>query len=160
MKNGYVLGPIIILFGAVISYTTGMMVTWTAHSTGKTRYEDIANSIYGPVMSKITSVLNFVCISGPLLSYIVFVKSTISEIVVLYMDHKNPWFDTLHYELDAAGNKIKGNGDYFWGFLYCFVILMPMSLPRSVSALKYTSALGCISSMYLAFLVMISFSKG
>ena len=81
MKNGYVLGPIIVVVGALISYYTGMMITWSAYSTNKNRYEDIANTIYGPITSKITSYLNFICLTGFVLSYVVFVKSSISNIV-------------------------------------------------------------------------------
>ena len=129
MKNGYVLGPIIIVLGALISYYTGMMITWSAYATNKNRYEDIANSLYGPILSKITSYLNFICLVGFVLSYVVFVKSTASDIVGQYMDPSNSWYNILHYEVDDNGVKT-GNGDYFWGFLYTFGILFPMSLPR------------------------------
>jgi amino acid permease len=47
MKNGYILGMITILIGALLSYYSGMLIVKCAHKTGKLRYEDIASEIYG-----------------------------------------------------------------------------------------------------------------
>lgn len=48
MKNGYVLGMMTIMIGALLSYYTGMLIVKCSHKTGKLRYEDIAAEIYGP----------------------------------------------------------------------------------------------------------------
>lgn len=48
MKNGYVLGPIIVTLGAMLSYYTSMLLVKSAEFTGKVRYEDIALQLYGP----------------------------------------------------------------------------------------------------------------
>ena len=42
MKNGYVLGPLIVTLGAMLSYYTSMLLVKSADFTGKVRYEDIA----------------------------------------------------------------------------------------------------------------------
>ena len=42
MKNGYILGPLIVAFGALLSYYTSMLLVKSADFTGKVRYEDIA----------------------------------------------------------------------------------------------------------------------
>jgi len=47
MKNGYVLGMMTIIIGAMLSFYTGMLIVKCSHYTGKLRYEDIASSIYG-----------------------------------------------------------------------------------------------------------------
>jgi amino acid permease len=47
MMNGYILGPLLILIGAGISYYTGMLIVKASEKTGRTRYEDIALAIYG-----------------------------------------------------------------------------------------------------------------
>jgi amino acid permease len=48
MKNGYVLGPLIVTLGALLSYYTSMLLVKSADFTGKVRYEDIALQLYGP----------------------------------------------------------------------------------------------------------------
>ena len=47
MKNGYFLGMMTIIIGALLSLYTGMLIVKCSHYTGKLRYEDIASSIYG-----------------------------------------------------------------------------------------------------------------
>jgi amino acid permease len=47
MKNGYILGMMTIIIGALLSFYTGMLIVRCSHYTGKLRYEDIASSIYG-----------------------------------------------------------------------------------------------------------------
>lgn len=74
MKNGYILGPILIVLGAFLSYYTGMLIVKCSEHTGRTRYEDIALKIYGPRVSRIVSILNLVCLIGFVISYIVFVS--------------------------------------------------------------------------------------
>ena len=77
MKNGYFLGYFLILFGGLISYYTGMLIVKCAHKTNKNKYEDIANSIYGPKMAKITSLLILACLTGFSFSLIVYMKNAI-----------------------------------------------------------------------------------
>jgi amino acid permease len=50
MKNGYILGMMTVLIGALLSYYSGMLIVKCANVTGKLRYEDIASEIYGPRM--------------------------------------------------------------------------------------------------------------
>jgi hypothetical protein len=77
MMNGYVLGPLLIVFGACISYYTGMLIVKCSEFTGRTRYEDIALALYGKKWSRITSYLNLICLIGFTFSYIVYVKRAI-----------------------------------------------------------------------------------
>ena len=78
MKLGYILGPLFIIAGAIVTYYTGMMIVFASHETQKDRYEDIARAIYGEKVANITSILNFVCLIGFVSSYVVFVKSAMS----------------------------------------------------------------------------------
>jgi amino acid permease len=42
MKNGYVLGSLLIILGAVLSYYTSMLLIKSSDYTKKVRYDDIA----------------------------------------------------------------------------------------------------------------------
>jgi len=88
MKVGYILGPILIIFGALISYYTGMLIVKASVATGKTRYEDIALELYGQRISRLISVLNIVCLIGFTMSYITYVKKAVPSIVARYSTDK------------------------------------------------------------------------
>ena len=77
MMNGYILGPLLIIIGAIISYYTGMLIVKCAEHTGRDRYEDIALAMFGPKISILTSVLNLASLMGFTFSYIAFAKVAI-----------------------------------------------------------------------------------
>jgi len=149
MMNGYILGPLLILIGAFISYYTGMLIVRCSEKTGRTRYEDIALAIYGSKVSRVTSFLNLICLIGFTFSYIVYVKKAIPTIIEMYVDKTT----------STAPNWIFNNdsGNLFWGLLFSFLILFPMSIPRSVNKLRFTSLFGVLCSMYLCLAVTIVF---
>lgn len=134
MKNGYILGPLLIIFGAFLSYYTGMLIVKCSEHTGRTRYEDIALKIYGPRVARITSILNLICLIGFEISYIVFVSKAVPEIFNINYDNQ--------FLLKIICSLI-----------YSFFILLPMSIPRNVSALRYFSLAGVLCSMYLSLAV-------
>lgn len=82
--NGIILGSILIILGAVVSYYTGMLLVIASNHTGRTRYEDIAQKLYGNRCKNITVVLNLLCLCGFSMSYIVYIKSMIPEILLLF----------------------------------------------------------------------------
>ena len=51
----------------------------------------------------------------------------------------------------------EGIGDYIWGVIYTYAILFPMSLPRELNSLRFSSVFGVLCSMYLAVAVMVLF---
>ena len=108
MKNGYILGPILIFFGACISYYTGMLTVKCSEYTGRTRFEDIALKFYGPKVARITSGLNLVCLIGFEISYIVFVSNAVLDILKI----ENSFYPKV-----------------LCSIVYSFFILFPMSLP-------------------------------
>ena len=89
MKNGYILGPIMIGLGACISYYTAMLIVKASEATKRTRYEDIALALFGKRMSLATSILNLVCLIGFTFSYVVYVKKAIPFIIELFVKDKN-----------------------------------------------------------------------
>jgi amino acid permease len=77
MMNGYLLGPLLIIMGACLSYYTGLLIVRCAEHTGRERYEDIALAMFGTKVSKFTSFLNLACLMGFTFAYIVYVKDAI-----------------------------------------------------------------------------------
>ena len=85
MKNGYILGPILIVAGALISYYTAMLIVKASEATDRTRYEDIALALFGKRMALATSILNLVCLIGFTFKYVVYVKMAMPFIVELFV---------------------------------------------------------------------------
>jgi len=150
MMNGYILGPILIVLGATLSHFTGMLIVKAAEKTGRTRYEDIALAIYGKRVARITSYLMLLCLTGFTFSYVVYFKNAVPAIIEYYLDEATK---------TAAPEWILNNeeGKKFWGLLFAFLILFPMSIPRTINALRFTSLIGVICSMYLALSVTAVF---
>jgi len=48
-------------------------------------------------------------------------------------------------------------GNRFWGLIFAFTILFPMSIPRNINALRFSSLLGVLCSMYLCVTITIVF---
>ena len=145
MMNGYLLGPILIICGACLSYYTGLLIVKCAEHTGRTRYEDIALAMFDIRVSRFTSVLNLICLMGFTFSYIVYVKNAIPEMIFEYSPN--------------APHILNNNssGTRFWGIFFTYCILLPMSIPRNASALRFTSLFGVLCSMYLCIAVVIVF---
>lgn len=151
MMNGYILGPIYIILGCIISWYTAMLLVRCSNQTGKFRYEDIALEIYGNKMAKTTSILYIICLIGFTFSYIVYVKAAIPQIIEMYA-MKNGNLESVPHMI--GDNK---KGYYFWGLIYAYGILLPMSIPRNASALRFSSLVGVMSSMYLCLAVTAVF---
>jgi amino acid permease len=126
-----------------------MLIVKASEKTGKTRYEDIALAIYGPRVAMLTSFFNLACLIGFTFSYIVYVKKAVPGIIESYIDLENT--DIPHWMLN------NNDGNLFWGLIFAFAVLFPLSLPRNASALRYTSLVGVLCSMYLSLTVTIVF---
>ena len=84
MMNGIILGLILILLGALFSYYTGMLLVKVSDATQVNRFEDFAFKLYGSRCRSITSVLNLLCLMGFIMSYIVYIKSMVPEILQIF----------------------------------------------------------------------------
>mmetsp|Transcript_55640 Transcript_55640/g.76517 ORF Transcript_55640/g.76517 Transcript_55640/m.76517 type:complete len:129 (+) Transcript_55640:291-677(+) len=82
--NGIILGALLIILGALVSYYTGMLLVTVSNHTGRQRYEDIAQELYGKRCKNITSVLNLLCLMGFVLAYIVYIKTMVPQILLLF----------------------------------------------------------------------------
>ena len=73
-ENGIAWGTFLIVFGALISYYTGMLLVKASTFTNRHRYEDIALALYGKRFATFTSVMNLLCLMAFTMSYIVYVR--------------------------------------------------------------------------------------
>ncbi|CDW86898.1 UNKNOWN [Stylonychia lemnae] len=145
--NGLILGTVLIVIGAIISYQSGMLIVAASVYTQKSRYEDISLALYGPKMKYLTSICNLGCLLGFIMSFIVFQKESI-PLILHTLTHKDniPYFMSDNF-----------TGEVFWGTLYSFLLVFPLSLPRQVGRLSIASALGVLCTIYVAIVVTFIF---
>jgi len=136
-----------IIFCAMVSYYTGFLVVKVANKTDSLRFEDFAFKLYGSKCRTFTSTLNLVCLMGFLIAYIVYVKTMLPTILLLFWTE-----DELP---DFMIND--GWGEIFWGTVFSFCFVLPMSIPRSINALRFTSLLSVLCSVYLCLAVVFVF---
>lgn len=99
-----------------------------------------------------------ICLIGFTLSYVVFVRNEISSIIWMFVDKKDSWvIEYLSVTRNKNGDRISGYGGYIWGVVFTFGLLFPMSIPREVNALRFSSVFGVLCSTYLAIAIMILF---
>lgn len=147
-NNGIVVAIILILFGAVISYFSGMLLVECAEKVGSDKYEEFAKYCYGNKMAIFTGWCNMCTLLGFVISYIVFIKTLVPHILeVLFGEENVP---------DILG-KERWKGQLFWATVYTFLVLMPLSIPRTIGALRYNSLFGVICSFYLVMCVVFMF---
>ena len=133
--------------GACISYYTGMLLVKVSNKTQCNRYEDFADKLYGKRCKTITSIFNLACLIGFITSYIVYIKSMMPKILLLFINEN----DLPNFIGDNYWGKV------FWGTLFAFGMLFPMSIPRSINALRFTSLFGVLCSVYLSLAVFFVF---
>lgn len=142
-ENGIFLGLVFIAFGGAVSLYTGYLIAYCAEKTGGRSYEEIAFKLYGKPGMTITSICNLLCNIGFLISYIVLFKNLM------------PY--TLHtFGADKAlPNWLQDNetGKRVWATLYCFLLLFPVSLPRNLSALRFSSFMSFGISLFMVFTI-------
>ncbi len=84
---------------------------------------------------------------GFIISYIVYIKSMMPTLLLLF------------WTKDELPNYLvsDGWGQIFWGSIFSFCLLFPMSIPRSINALRFSSLFGVLCSVYLSLAVFFVF---
>ena len=145
-ENGMVLGTFFILFGGVMSMFSAYLICYCCEHIGGTRYEDIALKLYGIKGLRFTSVCNMLCNEGFLISYMVLFKNLMPYTIELLMGHdKDPTKVLPH----ALSNN--DTGHIVWAVLFSYICVFPLSLPRKLSALRFSSFMSFGISLFIVF---------
>ena len=105
-ENGIAWGTVLIVFGALISYYTGMLLVSASTKTNRHRYEDIALALYGIRFARFTSVMNLLCLMAFIISYIVYIKEAMIKLIKIFQ----PNLDSFIVD-EFWGQK-------FWGTIF------------------------------------------
>ena len=117
--NGIAFGTFLILLGAVISCYSGLLIVKASNFTGKHRYEDMAQVLYGKKFSIMTSLCNLICLMGFVMSFIVYV-SIITIFTCLQQKESLPQILLYFFDKDKVPYFLQCNfyGQCFWGTIY------------------------------------------
>ncbi len=85
LSMGIVWGNLAIIFGAIISMYSGLLLISCAVKTNSDRYEDFALAAYGEKASKATSWLVQISLLGVVISYITLIKELIPTVISIFV---------------------------------------------------------------------------
>lgn len=154
-ENGPIVGSLFIIFGGVISFFSAYLISFCCEHTGGTRYEDIAMSLYGPAGLKFTSVCNILCNIGFLVTYIVLFKNLMPYTIELLMG--NDTDPSIHLP-NWIGKT--STGHMVWAFSFTYLCVLPLSIPRKLTALRFTSFMSFGISMFIVCTIFaLSFAE-
>ena len=85
--------------------------------------------------------MNLGCLIGFTFSYIVYVKKAVPGILILYVSKEKLGWLVKDYDSDSVTP-----GGVFFGMLFSFGVLFPMSIPRNASVLRFSSLFGVLCS--------------
>ena len=155
-ENGPIVGSLFILFGGCLSFFSAYLIAFCCEFTGGTRYEDIAMSLYGTAGLKFTSFCNILCNIGFLVTYIVLFKSLMPYTINLLLMGESK--DKSKMLPDWIGNT--DTGHIVWAFLFTFLCVFPLSIPRKLTALRFTSFMSFGISMFIVITIFaLSFAE-
>jgi amino acid permease len=141
--NGLYVGAALVLLGAGLSYYSGMLIAECAEHFGARRYEDIAMKVYGRKVAWFTSFMMLITMLGFAVAYIVLLK----ELLPLTLDQ------LIQRKLPTIIST-SSTGQLFWALMFSFGVVFPISLPRSLSALRYTSGFSFCCGLYVVLAII------
>lgn len=155
-ENGPIVGSAFIIFGGVLSFFSAYLIAFCCEFTGGSRYEDIAKELYGRPGLVFTSCCNILCNIGFLVTYIVLFKNLMPYTINLLLE--GPEKDKSKSLPDWIGYTKEGK--MMWAFMFSYICVFPLSLPRKLTALRFTSFMSFGISMFIVGTIFaLSFSE-
>lgn len=147
-QNGIVFAALLIIFGAIVTYFTGMLLVECAEKIGKYKYENFAEYCWGSKMAKFAGICNVITLLGFVVSYIVFIKTLVPHILIVMFGEDN---------IPELLGSDQWKGQIVWATIYTILIMIPLSIPRKVGTLEYISSFGFLWATYLALCLVFLF---
>ncbi|CDW73263.1 UNKNOWN [Stylonychia lemnae] len=145
-KNGIVFGIVMLLVGTCLSMYTGWLVVICCHRLNASRYEDIALATYG----KKASILTSICMLA--LGKIILYQRAYQQFKELLPYTLTKLVGPDHTLPDIISNTFLG--ETFWAILFSFGLVFPVSLARTLSALRFSSFFGFMISIYIVVAIV------
>lgn len=143
-KLGFLGGCLAIAFGGGISIFASWMLAHACQMTNAASYEEVAMVSFGKSWQRGTSFSMVCANAGFLISYIVLFKSFMPYAIQTIKGSRLPsWCDDTLV------------GQIFWCILFSVFFVFPLSIPRELSALRFTSAFSVMVSFYIVLVICV-----
>ncbi|CAI2366603.1 unnamed protein product [Moneuplotes crassus] len=146
LQNGILLGSALIVAGVLLTAFCGMCIVVCSEKTQTDSLEFIAHIAFGHTIGRITSYSMIMCQLGFVTSYIIVVKTLIPSIIKRLMDGALP--------------SVLSNDKFVQisiATIYSLLFLLPLSLPRKMGALRFTSLFGFACCIFLVIVICCIF---
>jgi len=147
---GVLIGTLTLTGGIVVTAIVSWMIVRCAEHFDAKIYEEIAMKAYGPKTAKFTIVMELMCQLGFIIAYVVLLKTLLPVTIEQIIRRQLP---TLINESSL--------GQTVWALVFCFCVILPMSIPRKLSSARYSNIVSFVLSMYfsLALVLICIFNK-
>ena len=92
-----------------------------------------------------TGISNLVTLIGFAITYLVYIKTLIPHILEIILGRGN---------VPSMLGEDQYKGELIWAWIYTFLILIPMSIPRKINTLRFSSLIGVILTTYFIILII------
>jgi len=133
--------------GAFVSYYAGMLIIKCNEMTGKTDYEEFAQIAFGKRFAKVVAVFFLTSLLGFATAYVALAKTLVPTAMESTFGKEN----LPNLMRDTHEGRI------FMLTIVTFGLFLPLSLPRELSALRFSSALGVLCTLILMIVISYQF---
>mmetsp|Transcript_19388 Transcript_19388/g.18498 ORF Transcript_19388/g.18498 Transcript_19388/m.18498 type:complete len:285 (+) Transcript_19388:309-1163(+) len=143
--NGVVWGSFLIIFGGLLSYFSGSLLVKCTELTGKYSYEEIAKSAFGSRVQYVVSLIFILSMSSYIIAYMTLFKTLFPQFLENSF-HSVPYF--------LRKNEV---GLFIYTTFFSFVIVLPLSIPRELSSMRFAAVLSVVCSVTVTTTIVLEF---
>eukprot|EP00347_Sterkiella_histriomuscorum_P013193 403365653 len=145
--NGLAFGTILVIFGAFLSYYSGMLLVKCDQITGKYNYESLAKMSFGKTWRPIMSLSMLVSMIGFQIACQTLLKTLIPELFEqVFKDIQLPYW-----------LQKNDTGTLLYATLLTVFIILPLSIPSELNQTMFVSTLGSFCSIFTVFVIVYEF---
>jgi len=130
------------MMGVGLSQSVSWTIVRCADHFDADLFEDIATKTYGPRMATFTSLIMLLTQLGMLVSNVVLLKTLVPHMAQQLLGRPLP-----------AIISTSQTGQTVWAFIFCFAVIMPLSMPRDLSANRYGNLIALFFIYYFSLTI-------
>jgi len=136
-----------LVFCACLGYFSTMLLAKCGKMANKYSYTELAEVTYGPAFQLLVKFIFFLNNWGGCVVYTILITNCIGTALGIFFKERG----IPDFLIDPNG--------YFWPPIYTTIVILPLSLLRDLSALRYTSLMSFIITVFLTIVVVVESTK-
>jgi amino acid permease len=143
-QSGLLMGMVMISAIGFMSWVSLYFLTITGMLCKEKTYSGIARSLFGPVGERTVSLIMFALLLGPLSAYFLIINSNIELVLEGLFGNDDNDADIKRWNLIIT-------------LIVTFVVILPLSLLKSLKHVAYASTFALVAMFYTIFLIPASY---